>query len=433
MNLIKDHASKTKQGNMYFGGINGLTAFNPHAITISHFKPKVVFDTFEVNGVSRKDISKTKLKYQENTIKVSFFTNDYSHSNSIQYEYKLEGSSDKWHTIGDNSIIFANLSPGHYRLRVKAKTHHGVEGEESVVNFVIKKPCYASNLAICIYILLIVLAINRYRHRVKILDKLVNERTIKLKYEAEKNEELLKKVLKLEQNKNNYFVNLSHELRTPLNVLSSIQQLIKDLCNKEETIPSEKISSYMDMMGRNTFRLLNLINNLIDNSKIENNYYTLTKTDEDIVNLVEDTIFDMKSHIDKKGIEIIFDTDIEEKIVRCDKTEIERCIVNLISNAVKFTPTGGLIEVTVTDLFDRVKISVKDNGIGISEENKKLIFNRFSQVIDDKSESKGGSGLGLTICKQLITLHNGDIYVESEIGVGSEFIIILPVNNDIEI
>ena len=185
----------------------------------------------------------------------------------------------------------------------------------------------------------------------------------------------------------------------------------------------------MNIMERNNRRLLNLINNIIDNSKIENNNYILTKTDENIVYLVEDTVLDMKDYIEEKGIELIFDTDVEEKIVRCGKTEIERCIINLVGNAVKFTPKGGLIEVTIKDLDDKVQISVKDNGIGISEENKKLIFDRFNQVVDENAEVKGGSGLGLTISKQLITLHGGHIYVESEVGIGSEFIIILPANN----
>lgn len=245
----------------------------------------------------------------------------------------------------------------------------------------------------------------------------------------DKNEALFKKVLMLEQNKNIYFVNLSHELRTPLNILTSINQLIKDLCKKEVFITPEKLSYYMNIMERNNRRLLNLINNIIDNSKIENNNYILTKTDENIVYLVEDTVLDMKDYIEEKGIELIFDTDVEEKIVRCGKTEIERCIINLVGNAVKFTPKGGLIEVTIKDLDDKVQISVKDNGIGISEENKKLIFDRFNQVVDENAEVKGGSGLGLTISKQLITLHGGHIYVESEVGIGSEFIIILPANN----
>ena len=234
----------------------------------------------------------------------------------------------------------------------------------------------------------------------------------------------------MQQNKNNYFVNLSHELRTPLNVLSSINQLIKEFTKKDNFITPEKLSYYMGIMDRNCSRLLSLINNLIDHTKIENNSYIINKKDEDIVYLVEETVLDMKDYIEEKGLELIFDTDVEEKVIRCDKVDIERCIINLVGNAVKFTSEGGLIEVTIKDLDDKVKISVKDSGIGISEENKRLIFDRFNQVVDKSAELKGGSGLGLTISKQLITLHGGDIYVESEVGVGSEFIIILPVNND---
>ena len=168
----------------------------------------------------------------------------------------------------------------------------------------------------------------------------------------------------------------------------------------------------MDIMDRNCSRLLSLINNLIDYTKIENNNYIINKKDEDIVYLVEETVLDMKDYIEEKGLELIFDTDVEEKSIRCDKFDIERCIINLVSNAVKFTPEGGLIEVLVQDLDDKVKIIVKDNGIGISEENQKIIFDRFNQVVDESSEQKGGSGLGLTITKQLITLHGGEIYVE---------------------
>ena len=117
-------------------------------------------------------------------------------------------------------------------------------------------------------------------------------------------------------------------------------------------------------MDRNTSRLLKLINNIIDNTKIENNSYVLNKEDIDIVYLVEETVIDMKDYIEEKGLEFIFDTDVEEKLINCDKYEIERCIINLVGNAVKFTPKGGLIEVIVSDLDDKVKISVKDNHLG---------------------------------------------------------------------
>ena len=418
---------KSKDGNMYFGGINGFNVFNSQDIELSTFEPKVIFDNFEINGTNKKDISNIKFKSNENNIKINFFTNDYKNTKTTQYYYKLEGLENEWNMTNSNSLVFANLGSGDYTLKIKTITQHGVMSDESSVHFTINPPIWRSNYAICIYLILIIISILRYMHKVNTLDRLVNERTNKLRKEMEKNEQLFKKVLSLEQNKNNYFVNLSHELRTPLNVLSSINQLIKEFTKKDNFITPEKLSYYMGIMDRNCYRLLGLINNLIDHTKIENNSYIINKKDEDIVYLVEETVLDMKDYIEEKGLELIFDTDVEEKVIRCDKVDIERCIINLVGNAVKFTPEGGLIEVLLQDLDDKVKIIVKDNGIGISEENQKVIFDRFNQVVDESSEQKGGSGLGLTITKQLITLHNGEIYVESEVGVGSEFIIILPV------
>ena len=418
---------KSKDGNMYFGGINGFNVFNSQDIELSTFEPKVIFDNFEINGTNNKDISNIKFKSNENNIKINFFTNDYKNTKTTQYYYKLEGLENEWNMTNSNSLVFANLGSGDYTLKIKTITQHGVMSDESSVHFTINPPIWRSNYAICIYLILIIISILRYMHKVNTLDRLVNERTNKLRKEMEKNEQLFKKVLSLEQNKNNYFVNLSHELRTPLNVLSSINQLIKEFTKKDNFITPEKLSYYMGIMDRNCSRLLGLINNLIDHTKIENNSYIINKKDEDIVYLVEETVLDMKDYIEEKGLELIFDTDVEEKVIRCDKVDIERCIINLVGNAVKFTPEGGLIEVLLQDLDDKVKIIVKDNGIGISEENQKIIFDRFNQVVDESSEQKGGSGLGLTITKQLITLHNGEIYVESEVGVGSEFIIILPV------
>ena len=418
---------KSKDGNMYFGGINGFNVFNSQDIELSTFEPKVIFDNFEINGTNKKDISNIKFKSNENNIKINFFTNDYKNTKTTQYYYKLEGLENEWNMTNSNSLVFANLGSGDYTLKIKTITQHGVMSDESSVHFTINPPIWRSNYAICIYLILIIISILRYMHKVNTLDRLVNERTNKLRKEMEKNEQLFKKVLSLEQNKNNYFVNLSHELRTPLNVLSSINQLIKEFTKKDNFITPEKLSYYMGIMDRNCSRLLSLINNLIDHTKIENNSYIINKKDEDIVYLVEETVLDMKDYIEEKGLELIFDTDVEEKVIRCDKIDIERCIINLVGNAVKFTSEGGLIEVLLQDLDDKVKIIVKDNGIGISEENQKVIFDRFNQVVDESSEQKGGSGLGLTITKQLITLHNGEIYVESEVGVGSEFIIILPV------
>lgn len=182
----------------------------------------------------------------------------------------------------------------------------------------------------------------------------------------------------------------------------------------------------MDVMKKNITRLLNLINNIIDTTKVENGKYKITLQEQDIVYIVEETALTLKDAIESLGINFIIDTDVEEKIITCDKYEIERCIVNLLSNASKFTPKDGTIKVDIKDLGKRVMISIEDTGIGIDKKYHETIFNRFNQILDENTEVKGGSGLGLTITKHIIDLHNGEIYVESEKDKGTKFIIILP-------
>lgn len=181
----------------------------------------------------------------------------------------------------------------------------------------------------------------------------------------------------------------------------------------------------MKVMNRNIKRLLNLINNLIDTTKIDNGKYKINLKEENIVYIVEEATLSLKEYIESKGIQLIIDPDIEEKNIKCDAYEIERCIVNLVGNAAKFTPSGGTIEVRIKELNNRVIITIEDNGIGIDPKYHKLIFDRFNQIVDANSEVKGGSGLGLTITKHIIEMHNGEIYVEGNIGKGAKFTIIL--------
>ena len=181
----------------------------------------------------------------------------------------------------------------------------------------------------------------------------------------------------------------------------------------------------MEVIRRNSKRLLNLINNIIDTTKVENGSYKLTIKEEDIVYVVEEAALSLKDFIENKHIDLVIEPDVEEKIIECDRYEIERCVVNLISNAAKFTPEGGRIDVTLMDLGNEVHISVKDTGSGIDKKYHASIFDRFNQVVDEQAEVKGGSGLGLTITKHIVDLHHGEIYVDSELNKGSEFVIVL--------
>lgn len=417
---------KLKNGDMVFGGLNGMNILDPQKLTINESANKVEFNEFVINGDYYKDISDLKFSYNNNSILIKFFLPDYRDTKSTTYYYKIEGRDENWNVSKNNEILYKNLMPGKYTLKVKAKNYHGVMSEENSISFTIKYPVLLSPLAFIVYIILLIVFISNNSIRVKQLDKLVNKRTKELRLEMEKNKELFDKVITLEKSKNKYFVNLSHELRTPLNVISATLQLIKEYNKKDEEMTKDKIEYHTNIMQKNTNRLLNLINNIIDNSKIEHGNYKINIKEDDIVYIVEETVLTLKDYIEEKGINLIIDPEVEEKIVNCDRHEIERCIVNLVSNAYKFTPEGGTIEVKIKDLGDEVEIYVKDDGIGIDKEYQKYIFDRFNQVIDDQSEVKGGSGLGLTITKNIVEMHKGNISVESELHKGSKFIIKLP-------
>lgn len=416
---------KNSKGEFFFGGTNGLNIFYPEDVNKNGYIPNVVFGGFEINGKKYNNIDGLEFKYNENFININMFIPDYRNMENVQYKYILEGADSEWHVIDTNNINYSNLPAGNYTLKVKARSHNGKITDESKVSFTILPHPLKSDIAIFIYFLILILIIYSYINRMKYLDKLVIKKTEQLSDEMEKSKELLNKVIQLERNKNNYLINLSHELRTPLNVIYTTEQLITEFNKSEKGLEREKLSYYMKVMNRNTKRLLNLINNLIDTAKIDHGKYKINLKEENIVYIVEEATLSLKEYVESKGIQLIIDPEIEEKIINCDAYEIERCIVNLVGNAAKFTPSGGTIEVTIKDLNDGVLITIKDNGIGIDPKYHKLIFDRFNQVVDVNSEVKGGSGLGLTITKHIIELHNGEIYVEGNTGEGTKFTIIL--------
>ena len=338
----------------------------------------------------------------------------------------IEGIDSNWIYVDRKSYLnIKTLEPGKYTLKMRARDGHGNLTKETSMNIRVKSPIWKTPLAYLIYIV-ILLAIAFYIFNyVKILQNLVNHKTMKLNKQLEEKKKVSEEIINNEKFKNNYFVNLSHELRTPLNVISSTNQLILEL-SKKDAIKSDKLAYYIDISERNCNRLLNLVNNILDNTKLQSKMYTLNLKEVDIIYLVEETSLTLIDYIKSKSIELIIDPEVEEKIILCDDYEIERCIVNLVSNAAKFTPEGGNITITIKDLDDKVMISVLDTGVGIEEKYHKTIFDRFNQV--DNDESKGGSGLGLSITSKIVELHKGEIYVESKVGEGSNFVIILPVD-----
>jgi PAS domain S-box-containing protein len=245
--------------------------------------------------------------------------------------------------------------------------------------------------------------------------------------QMEETTHMLNQTVEYDKLRTEFFANISHDLRTPINVVLSSLQLFELLLRRSNNIDSVNVSSYIKTMKQNCYRLIRLINNLIDVTKIDAGYFNINLKNCNIVSIVEDITQSIVPYVENKGISLIFDTDIEEKVIACDPDKIERIMLNLISNAFKFTEAKGTIQITLKDLNDHITISVKDSGTGISEDKQHLIFQRFIQVDKSLAREHEGSGIGLSIVKSLVELHGGTITLKSEYGKGSEFLIDLPV------
>lgn len=225
----------------------------------------------------------------------------------------------------------------------------------------------------------------------------------------------------------NFLINISHDLRSPVNSILSVLQCLKYLNTDDSKEVKEKTNEYRKIIKRNSLKIIKLIDNLIDTTKLEGDNYHLNKTNLDIVNVVESIVDSIEVYANEKKINIIFDTNVEEFIINADLEAVDRIVMNLLSNAIKFSPVDEVIEVTVNAEENNVKISVKDNGIGIAEEEQKKIFNRFEQATNSKRVEGKGSGIGLDLVSYLVKSHGGKIQLNSKLNEGSEFIVTLPV------
>lgn len=233
----------------------------------------------------------------------------------------------------------------------------------------------------------------------------------------------------LEENKlkTEYFANLSHELKTPLNIILGSMQLIELHMLNGRIQDSENIlEKYMNNMKQNALRLLRLINNIIDLTKIDANELYVQFHNYDIVDIVKNVVKSIESYARIKSVNINFKSQIERQVIVCDADKIERVLLNLLSNALKFTNENGNINISIKNIDEKIAICVEDDGIGIHEEKLKTVFKRFRQVDKSFTRNRQGSGIGLSIVKSLVELHNGTISVESEYGKGSRFIVQLP-------
>lgn len=223
------------------------------------------------------------------------------------------------------------------------------------------------------------------------------------------------------------FINTSHELKTPLNLIFSASQLL-NVYLKKDTIEDKRsqIARNNEIITKNCYRLTKLINNILDMARIEEDFYELKLDNRDIVSIIDEIVGSVAEYIKDKGMSIEFNSEVKEKIMAFDLYKIERIMLNLISNAIKFSHPNGIIFVNLVDKVSSIEISIKDNGIGVSEEDVKVIFDKFRQVNRSLTRSVEGVGIGLSLAKSLVELHGGQISVESSLGLGSTFTVELP-------
>ena len=248
--------------------------------------------------------------------------------------------------------------------------------------------------------------------------------------ELKKNTDNLKQVIELESLKSEFFANISHEFKTPLNIILSTVQLITSYMNINNTYPSiEQFNKYMKSIKQNSYRLLKLANNMIDTTKIDGDFYQININNYNIVEIVENIVQSLASYIKNSKRNIIFDTVEEEIILACDPDQIERVILNLLSNAMKFTSEDGNIYVSIesNEPFNKVLIRIGNDGHPLDIKDSEKIFKRFTQSESLLTRRIEGSGIGLSISKSLIEMHKGDIYVNTKVKKGAEFCIELPI------
>ena len=231
-------------------------------------------------------------------------------------------------------------------------------------------------------------------------------------------ESSLLSINELLKNNDQYLLNIIHDLRSHLNVITSAAQFM------EHNYKDDKNLKCIEIIKRNSFKMLKLINNLIDSNKIKNNYYKLNKKNIDIVPMIENTISCIEKFASERNINLIFDTNEEECIMAIDPEAIDRVIMNLLSNAIKFSNENSNIYINLVVKDKEIELSFKDEGCGISKEEKERIFDRFYQ--GKNNDNIEGSGIGLNLCMLFVKAHDGKIFLESEINKGSIFTVILP-------
>lgn len=433
---------KLANGNLAFGGVNGINIFNPEEVLAGEFTPGIYITNVLINnkvvfpgdqtGVLQHTIEQTKsitLNHLQDILTLEFSSLDFTAPLQNKYRYQLIGIDKGW-VESDNrrSATYLHLPPGKYTFKVQGSNSQGIWSENIArLQVTILPPWWLSWWAYGCYILLFILGIRAY------LKFRLNGQKLKSQLEYEQVE--ARRVKELDTIKTQLYTNITHEFRTPLTV-------ILGMANQVINKPEKHLKNGMEMIVRNGQHLLNLVNEMLDLSKLENGKLELQLTSGDIINFLRYIVESFHSLAESQQKQLHFLTEIDALTVAYDAEKIRQVITNLLSNALKFTPEKGNIYISVNQTGSPKKeghvmlfIKVKDTGIGIPEDEIMNVFDRFYQLDNSLTRNAEGTGIGLTLTKELVKLMEGEITVKSPpIGAnkGSEFSVSIPLLKTME-
>lgn len=459
----------THDGKMWFPSTNGVVTFDPARIRANSEPPTVVIEQLIVDGASAQLTDLVEVAPGTNRFEFAYTATTLTAPTKVRYQYKLHGVDDHWISAGDQrQATYTNLSPGHYTFVVRAINGDGVISEANAeISFHLQPFFYQTAwflllsvaFGLLVGFMVYLLRVQNLKTRQKELERTVQDRTTDLREEKEKTEKALTiaqdarkdaeeqatiarqakqvieaqadKLLEMDRIRTRFFSNLSHEFRTPLTLtIGPLENALAGVYGELD----KRLGKQLEVMLRNSRRLLRLINQLLDLSKLESGNLQLRLARGNISTLVEGVVLSFTPFAENEGIRINLRNDSRDPTIYFDRESIEKVLFNLLSNAVKFTPDKGEIDVVVEDRqaiirgvdFEVIRIRIRDNGIGIPADQIKHIFDRFHQVDGSVSRVQEGTGIGLSLVKELIDLHGGSISVTSSVGDGTEFSFTLP-------
>lgn len=436
-NFVHGSGLRLTNGEMFFGGIEGINYFNPAYLKKNVNVPAVMITGLTVSNQSvkpsddgplREHISVARtinLDYKQN-FALQYIGLTYTVPQQNQYAYKLEGFDREWNMVGNNTTAsYTNLDPGEYVFRVKAANNDGIWNEEgTALTIVVHPPFWRTTYAYALYAMLIIAAGLYARHRgIRKLKKKFALEQEKMRIDQERRE--AERTHELDQLKIKFLTNISHEFRTPIAlILGPVNTLLQQNC--------DKAGKHLHMIRRNAKRLLNLVNQLLDFRKMEEHELHLHLEEGDLIAFVQDVSDSFKDFSERKKIQFDLNSSINQYYTRFDQDKMERILFNVLSNAFKFTLPGGQVRLELDEIQQDnetagIRLRIADTGIGIPEDKKQKIFETFYQTITPASILNQGTGIGLSITQEFVKMHGGIIRVDSVVDKGTTFTIDMPL------